>query len=128
DHRGVNYDAARGELVVSKSAGGGRRTIALYPEKRTYLVQKNPMTEAAIDAGLTRDLYVALGEALDGDQVWSVRIYYKPFIRWIWLGALLMAGGGLVAATDKRYRRRARSAAGEAAAVPTQTAGQAAAG
>jgi len=128
DHRGVNYDAARGELVVSKSAGGGRRTIALYPEKRTYLVQKNPMTEAAIDAGLTRDLYVALGEALDGDQVWSVRIYYKPFIRWIWLGALLMAGGGLVAATDKRYRRRARSAAGEATAVPTQTAGQAAAG
>ena len=106
DHRGPNYDAARGEFIVT-----GRRgpAIKLYPEKRTYLVQKNPMTEAAIDAGLTRDLYVALGEPLGepaGGEAWSVRIYYKPFIRWIWLGALLMALGGLVAATDKRYRRQ----------------------
>jgi len=103
-HRGANYDSARGEFVVGRA---GRRAVELHPEKRTYLVQKNPMTEAAIDAGLTRDLYVALGEALGGDgEAWSVRIYYKPFIRWIWLGALLMAAGGLVAATDRRYRRR----------------------
>ena len=121
DHRGPNYDAARGEFIVT-----GRRgpAIKLYPEKRTYLVQKNPMTEAAIDAGLTRDLYVALGEPLGepaGGEAWSVRIYYKPFIRWIWLGALLMALGGLVAATDKRYRRqRAGKSAMETepAAVP----------
>ena len=64
------------------------------------------MTEAAIDAGFTRDLYVALGEPV-GDGAWSARIYYKPFIRWIWLGALLMALGGAIAASDARYRSRA---------------------
>ena len=62
------------------------------------------MTEAAIDAGFTRDLYIAMGEPLD-DQAWAVRIYYKPFIRWIWLGALLMAFGGLLGASDRRYRK-----------------------
>ncbi len=113
NHRGPNYDAIRGEFVVG---GKARGAIKLYPEKRTYLVQKNPMTEAAIDAGFTRDLYVALGEPLDGDDVWAVRLYYKPFIRWIWLGALLMALGGLVAATDKRYRQgRGRSETATAA-------------
>ncbi len=108
-HRGANYDSVRGEFLVTRQQ---RPVATLHPEKRTYLVQKNPMTEAAIDAGLTRDLFVALGEPLDGNDVWAVRIYYKPFIRWIWLGALLMAFGGLVAATDSRYRsaryRRAR--------------------
>jgi len=101
-HRGPNYQAMRGEFRVRD----GRRVITLRPEKRTYLVQKNPMTEAAINAGLTRDLYVALGEPLGrgGDGAWSVRIYYKPFIRWIWMGALLMALGGLLAASDARYR------------------------
>ncbi len=64
------------------------------------------MTEAAIDPGFTRDLYVSLGEPLDGGQAWAVRIYHKPFIRWIWLGSLLMLAGGLTAAADKRYRRR----------------------
>ena len=110
-HRGPNYDGLRGEFIVTRN----RRPVAkLYPEKRTYLVQKNQMTEAAIDPGFTRDLYVALGEPLngnlngnlDGNEAWAVRIYYKPFIRWIWLGALVMALGGLIAATDKRYRRR----------------------
>lgn len=102
NHPGANYEALRGEFAITRS---GRQLTKLYPEKRTYLVQKNPMTEAAIDAGFTRDLYVALGEPLQGDAVWSVRIHYKPFVRWIWLGALLMALGGLVAATDRRYQR-----------------------
>jgi cytochrome c-type biogenesis protein CcmF len=65
------------------------------------------MTEAAIDAGLFRDLYVALGEDL-GKNAWSLRIYHKPFVRWLWLGALIMAAGGLMAATDRRYRALAR--------------------
>ena len=102
DHRGANYDARRGEFLVTRNQ---QPVATLYPEKRTYLVQKNPMTEAAIDPGFTRDLYVALGQPL-GAEAWAVRIYYKPFIRWIWLGALVMALGGLLAATDKRYRRQ----------------------
>jgi len=76
----------------------------LYPEKRFYQVQRMPMTEAAIDGGFTRDIYVALGEPLE-NGAWSARIYYKPFIRWIWLGGLLMALGGLLAVVDRRYRR-----------------------
>jgi cytochrome c-type biogenesis protein CcmF len=63
------------------------------------------MTEAAIDGGLTRDLFVALGEPLGNDGSWALRIYYKPFVRWIWLGGLLMALGGSLAVFDKRYRR-----------------------
>lgn len=123
-HRGPNYDSARGEFVVGP---GDALSTVLRPEKRTYLVQKNPMTEAAIDAGLTRDLYIALGEALDGSgEAWSVRIYYKPFIRWIWLGALLMAAGGLVAAADKRYRRRAEAATVTVAAAEDSAADSAA--
>jgi cytochrome c-type biogenesis protein CcmF len=78
----------------------------LYPEKRRYPIQEQPMTEAAIDVGITRDLYVALGEPL-GDGSWAVRLYYKPLIRWIWFGPALMALGGLLAASDRRYRRRA---------------------
>jgi cytochrome c-type biogenesis protein CcmF len=70
-----------------------------------YRVQRNPMTEAAINTGLTRDLYVALGEQVDGGA-WIVRVYLKPFVDWIWGGALLMALGGLLAATDRRYRSR----------------------
>ncbi len=106
DGRGANYDTARGEFLVTRNR---QPVVTLYPEKRTYWVQKNPMTEAAIDAGFTRDLYVALGQPL-GDDAWAVRIYYKPFIRWIWLGALVMALGGLVAVTDKRYRRQRATA------------------
>jgi cytochrome c-type biogenesis protein CcmF len=77
----------------------------LRPEKRVYRVQTNPMTEAGIEAGWGRDLFVALGERL-GDGAWSVRIQYKPLIRFIWFGALIMALGGLIAATDPRYYRR----------------------
>ena len=70
-----------------------------------------PMTEASIDAGLRRDLYVALGEPLDDGASWAVRLYVKPYIRWIWLGALIMVFGGLLSATDKRYRRLSRASA-----------------
>jgi len=78
-----------------------------------------PMTEAAIDAGLTRDLFVALGEPIDDQGAWSVRLYVKPYIRWIWLGALIMAFGGLLAATDRRYRLTARR---ERAKLPADSA------
>jgi cytochrome c-type biogenesis protein CcmF len=73
------------------------------PQKRQYLVQKSPMTEAGIDAGLTRDLFVAMGDQI-GPDTWSVRVQYKPMIRFIWLGCLVMALGGLIAASDRRYR------------------------
>ena len=82
------------------------------PQKRQYLVQKGWMTEAGIHAGMDKDLFVALGDQL-GNGGWSVRIQYKPLIRFIWLGALIMALGGLIAITDRRYR--AKSTAGEEA-------------
>jgi cytochrome c-type biogenesis protein CcmF len=87
----------------------GEVIAEMYPEKRVYLVQTMPMTEAGIDAGLTRDLFVALGEDL-GAGAWSLRVYHKPFVRWIWLGSLIMAFGAGLAATDRRYRTLARSA------------------
>jgi cytochrome c-type biogenesis protein CcmF len=89
----------------------------LKPEKRIYQVQTMPMTEAAIDPGLTRDLFVALGEDL-GKGAWSLRIYHKPFVRWLWMAGLMMAFGGGLAATDRRYRtlaRRTRELDGSAA-------------
>ena len=109
DVAGPNYRAIRAEIEVTR---GGRPVARLAPEKRTYFSQSQPMTEAGIDPGLTRDLYAALGEPLGGGA-WSVRLHYKPFVRWIWLGAILMALGGVLAATDRRYRRRAPAAAGE---------------
>jgi len=102
-----NYVATRGGFTVRSETGDFK--VDLFPEKRTYLVQTMPMTEAAIDAGFTRDLFIALGEPLDQEGAWAIRIYYKPFIRWIWLGAIIMALGGLFAASDRRYRRLARS-------------------
>jgi cytochrome c-type biogenesis protein CcmF len=98
--KGPNYNAHRGHVQVTK---GGDVIANLYPEKREYLVQTMPMTEAAIDTGLTRDLYVSLGEPVSGGA-WSVRVYYKPFVSWIWGGCFVMALGGLLAATDRRYR------------------------
>ncbi len=98
--QGPNYTAQRGTFSVSE----GSARIVLQPEKRRYLAGGNIMTEAAIDAGFTRDLYIALGEPL-GDSDWAVRIQVKPFVRWIWLGGLLMALGGSVAVFDARYRR-----------------------
>jgi cytochrome c-type biogenesis protein CcmF len=99
---GPNYKAMRGEFEVSRN---GKAGPVLFPEKRNYLSSTMPMTEAAIDAGLTRDVYVSLGEALEG-QAWAVRVYYKPFVDWIWFGCLIMALGGLFAVTDRRYRLR----------------------
>jgi cytochrome c-type biogenesis protein CcmF len=102
DVNGPNYYAVQGLVEVKQNE---RRVAELKPEKRVYRVQQNPMTEAAIDVGLTRDLYVSLGEAVDG-KAWIVRIYVKPFIDWIWGGCLLMALGGALAASDRRYRAR----------------------
>ena len=103
---GPNYNAMQGLLEVSHS---GDRLRDMLPEKRVYRVQQNPMTEAAIATSLTRDLYVALGEPVDGRGAWIVRVYVKPFIGWIWGGCLLMGLGGLLAATDRRYRAKLRS-------------------
>ena len=99
---GPNYDATRARIDVSQN---GRSITQLHPEKRIYRVQQNPMTEAAIDSGLTRDLYVAMGEAVEGGD-WIIRVYVKPFIDWIWGGCLLMALGGLLAVSDRRYRQK----------------------
>jgi len=101
DFTGPNYTGARGEVVVSQN---GKQIATMHAEKRNYQ-SGMPMTEAGIDAGLTRDLFVALGEPLGNDGAWSLRLYHKPYIRWIWLGGLLMALGGLLAASDKRYFR-----------------------
>jgi cytochrome c-type biogenesis protein CcmF len=97
---GPNYNAHRGSFQVSRD---GEHLATLEPEKRTYFVQTRPMTEASIDWGFTRDLYVSLGEPLDNGD-WSLRLYYKPYVRWIWLGGVLMGLGGLLAVTDRRYR------------------------
>ncbi len=112
--RGPNFNAIEGRFAVSR---GDKGVSEISAQKRFYDVRRDTMTEAGIDAGLTRDLFIALGEPLDGGSAWSVRIQTKPFIRWIWLGTLLMAAGGLLAAMDKRYRRvGARSKAGAEAA------------
>ena len=110
DFVGPNYIAARGTFRVTKD---GRDVTVMYPEKRRYMVQSQTMTEAAIDSGLLRDLYVSLGEPLEAGA-WSVRLYHKPFIDWIWGGCLIMALGGVLAITDRRYRlawRREQEAA-----------------
>jgi cytochrome c-type biogenesis protein CcmF len=100
---GPNFRALEGVVEVRKD---GDMVTTLFPQKRTYLVQQNPMTEAGIDGGWNRDLFVALGEPL-GNGAWSVRLQYKPLIRFIWFGAFVMALGGMVAASDRRYRLNA---------------------
>jgi cytochrome c-type biogenesis protein CcmF len=109
---GPNYHASRGELTLERD---GRVLRTMRPEKRTYFSSQMPMTEAAIDTGLTRDVYVSLGEPLDGGA-WSVRAHHKPFVDWIWWGALLMALGGFLAASDRRYRVRVAERFGAALA------------
>ncbi|TMQ28841.1 MAG: heme lyase CcmF/NrfE family subunit [Nitrospirae bacterium] len=99
-YKGPNYIAARGTFRVSQD---GRDVTVMYPEKRRYTVQNQTMTEAAISPGFARDLYVSLGEPLD-DGAWSVRLYHKPFVDWIWGGCLIMALGGILAVSDRRYR------------------------
>ncbi len=98
----------------------------MFPEKRFYVASSMPMTEAAIDTGFLRDVYVSLGEPIDKarpDAAWAVRVYYKPFVDWIWGGCVLMAMGGLLAISDRRYRIKARSAA-PAPAVTTASLAQ----
>ena len=103
--RGPNYQADQGTIRVFNA--DGKEVAVLSPEKRTYTVQTRPMTEAGIDAGFLRDIYVSLGETL-GNGDWSLRLYYKPLVRWIWLGGILMGIGGLLAAVDRRYRMASR--------------------
>ncbi|MES1925223.1 heme lyase CcmF/NrfE family subunit [Salinisphaera sp. T31B1] len=103
---GPNYVAEIGDFVVSRD---GKQFNELYPAKRRYNASGQVMTESGIDVGVFRDLYVSLGEPLAGDA-WSVRLYYRPFVRWIWAGGFLAAIGGLLALSDKRYWRRERAA------------------
>lgn len=98
--KGPNYVADQGDFEVRRE---GKHLFNLYPEKRKYGVSSKPMTEADIDPGFFRDVYVALGEPLGGGA-WAVRIHYKPFVRWIWGGGLLLAAGGLLTVLDRRYR------------------------
>ena len=114
---GPNYQALRGEITVTRR---GKPVATLYPEKRTYVVRTSPLTEPGIDAGWSRDLFVALGDEL-GQEAWSVRLQYKPLVRFIWLGAIVMALGGLLAATDRRYRVRAAAVSGATAPAPAQS-------
>ena len=122
EKQGPNFDAIKGRFEVSRN---GRVVELLTPEKRTYFASGQTMTEAAIDSGFTRDLYVSLGEPVENatDGAWGVRIYVKPFIDWIWAGCILMALGGAFAIGDKRYRVRARreeTARSPAPANPSQ--------
>ena len=117
--QGPNYQAIEAEVRVLR---GERLVTVLHPQKRVYRVQQSPMTEAGIEAGWNRDLFVAMGEDL-GDGAWSLRLQYKPMVRFIWLGALVMALGGLVAVTDRRYRLQRAAADEPARADGTATAG-----
>ena len=108
---GPNYVAAQGDFDL---AVNGQFVRKMNPEKRNYHSSAMPMTEASIDAGLLRDVYVSLGEPIDRDKPegeWAVRVYYKPFVDWIWGGCVLMSLGGLIAMLDRRYRVKARAAA-----------------
>ncbi|PLP96880.1 heme lyase CcmF/NrfE family subunit [Cupriavidus pauculus] len=112
---GPNYEALRGIMTVHRD---GRLLTTLATERRIYRSQDMPTTEAAIDTGFTRDLYVAIGEAA-GENTWAVRIYVKPFVKWIWAGCALMALGGLVAVCDRRYRVRRATTVRQESALPS---------
>ena len=114
DAPGPNYVGARADLLVERD---GKSIATLHPEKRTYTARGMPMTEASLDIGVFRDLYASMGEPID-PQTWIVRLYYKPFISWIWVGCLMMAFGGLLAAIDRRYRRLAERRAPTGATAP----------
>jgi len=107
-YEGPNYVADRGHFGVRE----GSNYYELFPEKRRYQASNNVMTEAAIEPGLLRDIYISLGEPLGADPTtgvtaWAVRVQHKPLVRWVWFGALLMALGGTWALFDKRYSRLA---------------------
>ncbi|MFN7087350.1 MAG: heme lyase CcmF/NrfE family subunit [Burkholderiales bacterium] len=110
---GPNYIAARATVRVTRA---GQAVATLHPEKRVYRAQQMPMTEAAIARGITRDLYVSMGEAVS-PTAWVMRVQHKPFVNWIWGGCVLMALGGLLAASDRRYRIAMRREREQAAAA-----------
>jgi cytochrome c-type biogenesis protein CcmF len=112
---GPNYEAARAEITISRN---GNVVNTMYPEKRTYTATGSVMTETAIDSGIFRDLYISLGEPVSGGA-WSVRVYFKPFVSWIWGGALIMALGGGLALSDRRYALAARKQREALAAAKT---------
>ena len=116
DVRGPNYQALEGEFIISRD---GKTLTTVTSQKRRYRSQSDPLTEAGIDANLSHDLVISMGNEL-GDGAWSLRLQYKPMVRFIWLGAVIMALGGLVATCDRRYRQRVTSEAADA--VPATTA------
>jgi cytochrome c-type biogenesis protein CcmF len=103
--RGPNYEGMRGEVTFGPAASPAQIRGTLNTEKRTYFSSTMPMTEVGIDSSITRDLYVSMGDTT-GNNAWAVRVYYKPFVSWIWAGCAFMALGGLLAALDRRYRIR----------------------
>ncbi len=111
---GPNYDAVEALMEVTKD---GKPVAILTPQKRHFRVQQTDNSKAAISVNWARDLFVAMGDPL-GEGAWSMRIQYKPLVRYIWLGALVMAIGGFIAATDRRYRLKVTAAAGSAAPAP----------
>jgi cytochrome c-type biogenesis protein CcmF len=113
--QGPNFDAIESEVTITRD---GKPVATLHPQKRVYRVQRSPMTESGIHVKWSRDLFVAMGEDL-GQGAWSMRIQYKPMVRYIWLGALIMALGGIVAVTDRRYRTKRATAAEANAATGT---------
>jgi len=106
ENNGPNYDGYIADFEITED---GQYVNTLHAEKRFYRTARSMMTEAALEVGVTRDLYIAMGERLDDGNAWAVRLYYKPFIRWIWAGSLLMALGGAIAISDKRYRFRKKA-------------------
>lgn len=113
ERQGPNFRAEYGEFDVFLD---GKQVASLHPEKRHYPVGMSVMTEAAIDAGLFRDVFIAIGERIS-DEAWAIRLQYKPLVRWLWLGSLVMAIGGFLAISDKRYRIRVRSEAKDPAST-----------
>lgn len=116
DVMGPNYTSKQGIIALS---GEGEITAYIHPEKRRYIPSGQVMTEAAISAGLSKDIYVAMGEEID-NGTWAMRIHIKPMVRFIWLGGLMMALGGLLAAWDKRYRRKLKQLAQQPSSLEVQ--------
>ena len=113
---GPNYVSTMASMDVARN---GRHVATMHPEKRVYPVQAMPTTEAAIDNGIFRDIYLVIGDA-QADGGWAVRSYIKPFANWIWAGAILMALGGVVSLSDRRYRVAAGARRSQARAVPAE--------
>jgi cytochrome c-type biogenesis protein CcmF len=112
--RGPNYDAVEALVEITKD---GKPVAILKPQKRHFRVQQTDNSKAAISVNWARDLFVAMGDPL-GQGAWSMRIQYKPLVRYIWLGALVMAIGGFIAATDRRYRMKVAATSDNTAALP----------